>query len=431
MKSKFTGVGCIAIVICAASLQAQTQYSLEDCKKMALKNNTKMKASNYEIEASRALHKSVAANALPKLEGSAVGVHLGSPLAGAFGGMVPDQFANGSLTLSQPVYAGGKIRYARQAAAKGIEIHEEKKNITTADLLLDVEKAYWQVAQLNEKVLLANKFKAMLLVLHRDLNNAFEAGLSYKNDLLRVEVALNEAKLNITKANDGLVMAKLNLAQVIGHPGLTEYHISDSVSGNFTELTTTEYISPDNRPEIRLLSRAIEAEQLQRKMLNAERLPVFGVGVTGMAVAGQRVNLENGNDHMTTYYGVASLTFPIFEWGKRTNKVREQTYRIAAQQQSLEGTRQMIDLESKNAFLQLNQSAKKVQLLELSLKQSEENLKLANDRFKAGTIVAKDVQEAQALWQEAYSNLIDAKVEYKVNYVLYRKSIGELRASVY
>ena len=63
----------------------------------------------------------------------------------------------------------------------------------------------------------------------------------------------------------------------------------------------------------------------------------------------------------------------------------------------------------------------------LSVDQASENLKLATDRFQAGTIVAKDVQEAQVIWQQAYSNLIDAKVEYKINEVLYRKSIGELK----
>lgn len=129
---------------------------------------------------------------------------------------------------------------------------------------------------------------------------------------------------------------------------------------------------------------------------------------------------------MTTYYGMAGLSFPIFEWGKRTNKVREQSFKIAAQRQRLEDTKELIDLEVQNAYLQLNQAAKKVRLSVSSLDQASENLKLADDRFKAGTIVGKDVQEAQVLWEQAYSNLIDAKIEYKVNEVLYRKSIGEL-----
>lgn len=419
----------LAAIMChaAIALRAQEQYSLQDCKRIALENNNQIKASNFDIEASRALYRSVSANALPKLEGSITGAHLGSPLGGALNGMIPDQFANGSITLSQPIYTGGKIRYGKQTAAKGVEIQEERKNVATADLLVDVEKAYWQVVQVNEKLILAQRFKEMLLSLHHDLKNAFDAGLIYKNDMLRVAVTLNEAELNITKANDGLVMAKLNLAQIMGNPGSTQFALSDSVTGDFVEMTSIDYVSADQRPEIRALTKGIEAEELQRKMLQADRMPVFGVAVTGMGVTGKRVNLENGNDHMTTYYGLASLSFPIFEWGKKTNKVKEQTFRIAAQQQRLEDTRQLIDLEVQNAYLQLNQSAKKVRLSVLSLEQANENLKLANDRFTVGTIVGKDVQEAQVLWEQAYSTLIDAKVDYRINEVLYRKAIGELK----
>ena len=190
MKLKNFRYALIAALVCHAAMTsyAQEQYSLEDCKRIALENNKKIKASNNEIEASRALHKSVSANALPKLEGSVVGAHFGSPMGGALNGMIPEQFANGTVTLSQPIYAGGKIRYGKQTAAKGIEIQEERKNIATVDLLADVEKSYWQVVQVNEKIILAKRFKEMLLVLHRDLKNSFDAGLIYKNDLLRVEV---------------------------------------------------------------------------------------------------------------------------------------------------------------------------------------------------------------------------------------------------
>ncbi|HEY9005749.1 TolC family protein [Ohtaekwangia sp.] len=428
MKTKNFRSVVITTLMCHALITsyAQENYSLENCKRIALENNKKIKASKNEIEASLAFHKAVAAEALPKLDGSVTGVHLGDPLGGAFNGMIPNQFGIGSVTLTQPVYAGGKIRYAKQSAAKGIAIQEERKNIVTADLLADVEKAYWQVVQVNEKIVLAKRFKEMLLSLHHDLQNSFEAGLIYKNDLLRVEVTLNEAELNLVKANDGLVMAKLNLAQILGNAGNTEFTLSDSVTGNFTELPSLSYISADNRPEVRLLTRAVEAGELQGKMLNAERKPVLGVSLSGVAVSGKGVNFENGNNHMTTYYGTVGLSFPIFEWGKRTNKVKEQSFKTAAQQQRLEDTRELVDLEVQNAYLQLNQAAKKVRLSVLSLDQATENLKLADDRFKAGTIVGKDVQEAQVLWEQAYSSLIDAKIEYKVNEVLYRKSIGEL-----
>lgn len=429
MKTKFACLTLSVALIGSINFAAfgQVQYSLEDCKQKALVNNKKIRASDYEIKASQSLHRSVAANALPKVEGTVTAAHIGSPLGGAFNGLIPEQFANGSITILQPIYAGGKIRYGTQLAAKSVQLQEEQKNITSADLLVDVEKAYWQVVQVSEKIILALQFREMLDVLHQDLQNSFDAGMIYKNDLLRVEVRLNEAELSITKAYDGMIMAKLNLAQLIGEPDNMDFSLSDTVTGDFLPLQKLMANSADNRPEVRMLRTGIDAEILQRKILRAEQMPSLGVSLTGLAVTGQRVNVETGEDHMTSYYALANLSIPIFEWGKRANRVREQSFKIAAQQQRLDETIQMIDLEVQNAYLLLNQAAKNVELSMLSVRQAAENLKLANDRFKAGTIVGKDVEEAQVLWEQAYSSLIDAKVQYKIQEVLYRKSIGDLK----
>jgi outer membrane protein TolC len=328
------------------------------------------------------------------------------------------------VTAQEAIYAGGKIKTGKAAANKGVEIKETQRVLTTSQVLLNVETAYWQVIQVQEKIVLANRFRDMLKVLHQDLQNSYDAGLIYKNDLLRVDVNLNEAELNITKAEDGLVLAKLRLAQLTGIPGNTNFSIADSISGAFQ--TQTQQGNGEKRAEILLLHQAIEAGQLQKQLLKAESLPTIGVGFSGLATAGKGVNLKDGSNFMGSYFGLASISVPIFDWGKRSGKVKEQTLKLAAQEQQLIDTKELVDLEVQQSYLALNQSSRKVTLSLLSLQQADENLKLADDRFKAGTITGKDVQEAQVIWQQAYSSLIDAKVEYKINEAGYKKSIGSL-----
>jgi outer membrane protein TolC len=130
---------------------------------------------------------------------------------------------------------------------------------------------------------------------------------------------------------------------------------------------------------------------------------------------------------MATYYAMVNVSIPIFDWGKNKNKVSEQQFKVRSQQLQLQDTKELLNLQVQDAYLKVNQSVKKINLSTLSLQQADENLRLANDRYKAGTIVGKDVQEAQAIWQQAYSSLIDAKVEYKINEASYRKAIGALR----
>jgi outer membrane protein TolC len=391
---------------------------------MALEQNKQLKAAQYEIDAARAAERSAAASAYPSIDGSVIGAYLGKPIGGAFNGMIPDYFGSASVTASEAIYAGGKIRTGKAAAHKGVEIKETQRVLTSSEVLLNVEAAYWQVVQVEEKIVLANRFRDMLKVLHQDLQNSYDAGLIYKNDLLRVEVNLNEAELNITKATDGLTLAKLRLAQLTGMPGNTSFEIADSVTG---EIQSAELkSSADNRPEIQLLNKSIEAGQLQKELLKADMRPTIGLGFSGLAAAGKKINLKDGSNFMGSYYGLASISVPIFDWGKKAGKVKEQTLKLEAQQQQLLDTKELIDLEVQQAYLAMNQAIKKVNLSQVSLVQADENLKLANDRFKAGTITGKDVQEAQVIWQQAYSSLIDARVEYKISAATYKKATGTI-----
>lgn len=419
----FLIVGVLLILSKNSFAQSQ-QLSLEECHRLALTQNKKIKSAQYEIDAAKSALQNAGLNAYPSIDASLMGIYLGKPIGGALN-TIPDEMLTGSVTASQPIYAGGKIKLGKQAAGKGVEIRQEQKALAESEVLFNVDKAYWQVVQVKEKIILAETYKEMLTALQEDLKNSFDAGLIYKNDLLRVEVNLNEAKLNITKANDGLVLAKLNLAQIIGTAGNADFSLVDSATGNFKELLAdSAKLIAEQRPEIRLLRKSLEIEELQKKIIKADLKPTIGVSASGLTAWGQHVNISSQKDFLASYYGIASLSIPIFDWGKNASKVKEQTFKIASQQQQLDETIELMNLEVQSAYLQLNQSVKKINLSTLSLQQADENLRLANDRYKAGTVVGKDVLEAQAIWQQAYSSLIDAKVECKINNANLRKALG-------
>ncbi len=416
----------IAIIITISvwqSAKAQ-ELSLTECKRLSLEQNKKIKMAQLDIDAAKTANEAARLNNRPSFDASLMAVNVGKPL----NSLLPSVLANASVDIKQPIYAGGKIKLGMAATAKVVELYEGQKALTETEVLLSVENAYWQVVQVKEKITLANKYKQMLLGLQKDLKNSFDAGLIYKNDLLRVEVSLNEAELNITKANDGLLLAKLNLAQIIGQPGNSHFTIADSVTGAFNPLSQLMIeSSAEKRPEINLLKKAIEAEQIQTRIIKADLKPTVGFAASGISAFGNKINFSNGNNSMFTYYALGSVSVPIFDWGKNAKKVKEQNIKIQAKQVQLDETKELINLQAQNAYLLLNQSAKKINLSELSLQQAEENLRLANDRYKAGTIVGKDVLEAQTIWQQAYTNIIDAKVEYKINEASYKKAIGELK----
>lgn len=401
---------------------AQGQLTLEQARKLAVQNNKKLKQAAYNIEAARAIEAGAHATNKPVIDGSVAAFHVGKPLSN----LLPAVGVSPSLTVAQPIYAGGKIRLGQAAAAKGVQIYEDQKRLSETEVLLKVDKAYWQIVSLNEKIKLGNQARALLDSLAKDLNNSFDAGMIYKNDLLRVQVQRNETELNIAKAQDGLALSNLSLAQIIGTDLGGQIVVTDSVNGSFQAmLSDTAGGAANQRIEIQMLKKALEAQELQRKMLQADFKPSLAVLAGGFAGVGKKMNMETGGNFMTSYFGMLSLSIPIWDWGLKASKVKEQSFKIAAQQMELDETKELLSLEIQNAYLQLNQAARKIEFSGASVEQAEENLRLSNDRFKAGTVTGQDVLEAQMLWQQAKSNVIDAKIEYRIAEAEYKKAIGE------
>ncbi|MEF9477828.1 TolC family protein [Chryseobacterium sp. 1B4] len=165
--------------------------------------------------------------------------------------------------------------------------------------------------------------------------------------------------------------------------------------------------------------------EIQEKLLEGDRKPTVALSGYGFAGLGKHADPVNGKDLVKGFVGVLSVNIPIYDWGARKQKVKEQYYKTQAQKEELEETKEMLELEAQSAWLSLNQSVKKIELAEKSKKQAEENLRLNQDRFDAGTVIGEEVLKAQVLWQQANTDIIDAQTEYKINEAAYKKAIGE------
>ncbi|WP_458626612.1 TolC family protein [Winogradskyella sp. PC D3.3] len=413
----------LLVIFTVQQTNAQNRVlTLEQAKTLAKTNNKSTQRAAQNVEAAKAAKASVYASDKPFIDGSITGLHVGEPLSV----LLPENQASASLGLTQVIYAGGKINTAKKISTTAVDLYTSQKELTDAEVLLNVETTYWQIITVAEKVNLATKFKSLLSTLLQDLTNAFDAGLIYKNDVLQVQVQLNQAELDLIKANDGLHMLKLQMAQLTGLED-THFEVTDTFSES---LMVSEKISEDlalaQRPEINMLKDAVEIENLQTKVLQANRKPTVAFNVSGLYAAGKQVDFTDGSNDFTTYYGMLNVNIPIFDWGSRKQKVKEQQFKAQAKQLELEDTQELILIQIENAYLELQQAIKRIEITKKSLEQAEENLKLHQDRFDAGTVIGKDVLEAQVLWQQAYAEVIDAKAMYQISQANYKKAIGDI-----
>jgi len=417
-------VCALAVLQGTDNLFAQQQLSLAEGKELALKNNHRIGKAREDVTASRSEKQIADVTAKPKIDASATAFYFGEPL----NTMLPEYGFAPMVSVTQPIYTGGKIKYGKQMAETNIEMSIAQQRLVEDDVLLATETAYWIVVQAKEEIKMEQQVKKQLASHYTFLNNQFQAGIIYKNDVLRAKVLQNENEARLQAAENKLIVAKKRLIQLTGIEQ-TDIDVvgtlSDDEFRNHEMLQSTQA----HRPEVDLATSAIKMSELTKNMLRADLKPTVGLSLNGMAAFGKEgINFgDPTKNSMLTYFGMLSVKIPVFDWGSKREKVKQQEANIRSAEYGLKELQSQINVEIEQATLNLQLQANNIDLMQASLIEVDENLKLSNDRFQAGTITGEDVLIAETLWQRAYSSMLDAKVRYKIAEAVYHKAIGQIK----
>lgn len=332
------------------------------------------------------------------------------------------------VTLTQPIFMGGKIRETYRIAKAGEKVASANEDAERSDVLYKTEEDYWRVVVVTEKVKLVNSYIELLEKLSTDLQNYYDEGIIIKNDLLKVKVKLNEAQLNLIKAQNGQSLSKMALCQQIGLPLSQKIELADSLIADMKPIIQQNYTDSAlaNRPELEALNQTISIAKSGVNIMKSRYMPNIGLTANYMFYNPNPYNGFNEEFGGDWSVGVA-VNIPIFHWNDRGHTLRAARSEQRVAELKLDEAKELISLQVQQAVYKLNESIKKVELSQENLKQAEENLKVTQDGFDTGRLKTSDVLEAQAMWQDAYSELIDARMEYRLNLVNLRKVTGALK----
>jgi multidrug efflux pump subunit AcrB/outer membrane protein TolC len=436
----------VLMLIFVTNTQAQT-LSLDSCKQLAIKNNKKIIEARFEVAASSEIRKNAYTNYFPKISASAMAmrspdylikgtipemnlpVYDGDPatLEGAtqyaylpsMAISAVDYLNMASISAALPIYAGGQIRNGNKLAAIGEDVNRKQQTITTTDVLVRTDQLYWTIISLNEKLKTLDSYGALLDTLSRDVANYTKAGLSQKNDLLKVQLKQNELQSNRLKLVNDISLTKRALCQHIGIAFNSTLVMTDQPvvsTSDSNPVSTNEAVT--NRPEYQMLNKATEAEELQLKMTRGELMPQLALGAMAAYV-------DIANSGVTQKFAFASLSIPITDWWGGSHKIKQQQVKIEKARNKLSETFELLALQIEQANNELKENLDQIQLAKKSLEQARENMKVTDDNYRSGNIGISDLLEAQALFQSSNDNLTNTRCNYQIARARYLQAIGK------
>ncbi len=440
--------------------------SLDSCRAMTLRNNIDIRIAQKNIEKAEAEKSAALSNYFPKISANAGAMYMFKdmqfvkdldeylpPFTINDGTVSPEMTTDiekllnmlrselirvwepitvslkgaflANITLQQPIFAGGRIVSGNKMAKIGVEMAQENNRLQKSNALVEADKMYWLYISVKEKVKLAETYAGLLDNLVKMVSDAATTDMISNNDLMKVKVQRDKVKMELQKARSGLELTRMALCKTLGVSYDTQIVPTDTIVQTNEHFALTPPNALERRPEYQLMQKMIAIKEGEIKLVRGNYLPTIGMAasyayVGGVKVQGKKTHPQNLSNVMAT------ISIPITNWWEGSQKIKSARVDKNIAELEVEKNLKLIELEIKQAELNMTDAFTRINMCDEALEQTKENLRIMTDRYELDLETLPALLEAQAQWQNAYSELIDARIDFRIKETEYLKAIGEL-----
>ncbi len=442
----------LLVTLAATAAYAQKVMTLQEAVEAACRNNADLQKKRLDTEAMKELKKELFTKYFPEVSASATGywrnrgfaegsdvLNTAFSLFAAFKGADTDNInakilgygalANVKATL--PIYTGGRLTSANKLAELGVKATGEMEAIKENDLIKEVEKYFWQLVQLYEAERMLRTMDSLVDRARQDAALALKAGLVTTNDKMEVDLYASELESGHLQLDNGKKLCREYLAYLTGVGELDSVAWKDiySVKGPseyFADPTT----AIGNRHETKLLQMKKDAAVLQKKFVRGSLLPAVGVMFSFnyhylSAKDDAGVFHDYFDTNSTGWWLGANVSIPISEWWGGTHKLRRSNIAIRQAQVEYDDKQKLMKVEMSQKWNSLTEKFKQIDVAQRQLAKAEQNRKQHASAYRSGASTMTDRLHAEALYEKAHTNYIDACIKYRLAITEYMHATGK------
>jgi outer membrane protein len=390
--------------------------SLSDALRLARENNFQAITASNQTRSSTNTVRAARAAVLPNVNVSANQNKSAGQRLGQSGTLVPYTSSwtystnlSGNLTL----FDGGKMFSDIRARKADVAASQANEVTTDANLGLQVKQQYNAVLSANEQEAAA---RAQLALAQQQLAVSIarvNAGAANVADSLNNVVSVGNAQLAILNAQQNLRAASAQLTRLVSTPYLVTANPADTsdLTMHPVDSLTIAALSLEG-PVIRQLQAQAASFESARRSARAAYLPSL------------TMNFSYGGNG-TGYYGVGGgsfpysrsvgfgLNYPIFNRFQRENQVQAADINLDNAQAQLRDQRLAAQQTVITQIGLLRNAEQKIQVQQISVRASDEALRVNQQRYALGAGTMVDVLTSQSNLIVARQQLIQARLDYR------------------
>lgn len=415
--------------------------TLDDAVSIALANNRLVKNSVLEAQKSDFQVSTMRSRRLPHFQFSAIGGELLQPFnftfaKGVFGtypgtGPIPSTnakvhqpavlsaYLTGSMDV--PLLQQYKIGLGIHATELGRDIAKEDVRAERQKIAAEVRSAYVELMATQAAVEAAGEGVRTLEEARRVTLRYLAEKTVLRADELEVDARLSKEQYDLSVAENELATEHEHLNQLLGRDLTTPFRVDVTPEEDTTSLTLEEarQQASDNRPEIRQAHLKEKQAEYGRRIAKAEYIPDLGLAVSYMGIQNVQV--------LPTNVGIAgfALTWEPFDWGRRRNRVREQSNTLAEAHNGAQEVESQIGVEVGMKYRKWKEAALLLKATSTGHEAATEEFRVTGNKYKEQAALVKDLLQAQARSSETNFQYQQALSSYWSASAELRKAMGE------
>lgn len=417
----------LLLIAAGAAAQSPQPITLADAQRLALENHPALAAARLGARALAERVPQAAAARLPVAAAAVTGA--GAPegdriAAGAINNPVVYSRLAMGVSVSQLVADFGRTDSLVASAKLTAEAEEARVRATRADILINVQRAYFSLlraravvgiarATVDARQLLVDQVAALV---RSQLKSGLDLGFANSN--------LAEAKLLLVAAENEFSAAEAQLSEAIGYTGVRDFDPAEvplpSDAGLDRDGLTRQALR--DRPE--LAASRLDSDAARRAALaeNALKYPT----VSAIAAAGVApVHVKN----ISTEYvaGGVSVTLPFLNGGLFKARQREAEARAGQSQRRVQVLENAVAREVAVALLDVTTAKQRIEVTGQWIAQAAQALELAQSRYELGLSSIVELSQAQLARTNAEIQQTTARYDYQLRLAILDSRTGRLQ----
>ena len=334
--------------------------------------------------------------------------------------------AQGTINLTQPIFAWGRYYYGYQAADLNYQAIQRDVDAAYNQLRLDVSEAFYGAMVAQEFVRVAQQSVSLVEEQLAVAEVSLQAGAATNFDVLRAKVQLANAKSQLIRAQNGVQTAKdayktvlnIPLTENISVKGTLEVPEKHKIPG--LNLDSLVQQALDNRPEVHRTQFTEHAARKQVDIAKTRSRPDLGF------FSNYQISQNERLTEMNRIWSLGlQINIPIFD-GFATRAALQQS-ESSLKQIQLGGTQVKVgvEFEVRTAYLNLRGAETIIEVQREAVTQARESVRIANLQFQNGIITTVALTDTQLALAQAEVNRLQAYHDYIVGLARLEKAIGQ------